>query len=646
MIMHRIRALFFLLLLLSVSTAAEAQKPKKPHSLKALNSRADFDLLKGEPLSNNFNGIECVKVVFELKTRQVYYLESKTYKWHYRFVSEILGDSDDLEQFNTLNYGQLPGRRYVLATFNYNTNTRNYFLQFAPSDNVSDEHISLLCKRVSETAFTGSKFRILLNTTVLLRRKASISKLHPVLSSDELFLSQNYQPIVEGKARGILLFLHADSLRKGRDYSDNILVLKGSSNELPLCKAVITDEFQTPLSHICLLTANRHTPCAAQKRIFNSDSLRRYAGKPVELTVNKQHLNIQVLGQYTASTTVISKTIKPQLDTSQRTIGSLDKLSYKDRASYGAKVCNLAEVKKIERQQRYAFTPPQAFAIPFCYYFRHLQRHGIWRDITILAANRNLPDSLVTKQLQRIRKRITKASLDTALLSTVTRYCRLRFKGNKIRFRSSSNAEDEKGFNGAGLYSSTSAIIGDSDKTIEKAIKKVWASLWNDRAFFERRYFGIDQCGSAMAVLVHEAYDNELVNGVCITRNLYRDYDFGFVFNMQQGEHEVVSPDNNLVCEQVVSYMNSSADFYNNAQAADWISYSSLNRGESLLSLAELKDLTQTMERIKRHFYDLLRIWPGEYKDFAMDVEFKIIQEQGKRRIIVKQARPYTAAKP
>jgi hypothetical protein len=641
---HKLNSVFVFLFLI-YSSAAYCQISSRLHSLHTLTTKADFDLLKGEPLSTNFNGIECVKVVLEIKSKTIYYLESKKYKWHYRFISEVLNDDANLEQFNSDNYSQSPNRRYILATFNYNTNSKNYFLQFAASDNISDENIDLLCAKITETTFCKKNFKILLNTTILLRRKASISKNHPVISSDDLFQSQTFQPIVEGKASGILLFLPADSIKKGKDYSGSILVLKGSSNDLPICKAVITDEFQTPLSHICLLTANRRTPCAAQKHVFTLDSFRRYANKPVEITVSQKGLLIKPLSSYSVIAAPPVKKVIPKLDTSRAAIISLDKLSYKDKIAYGSKVCNLAEVKKIERRDAAPFTPQKAFAIPFRYYYQHLQKHGILRDIDILVNSKNLSDSAATQQLKRIRKRITKAALDTALLNTVTRDCKTNFKTKKIRFRSSSNAEDESNFNGAGLYSSTSGIIGDTTKTIERAIKKVWASLWNERAYFERNYFGIEQSKVAMAVLVHEAYDDELVNGVCITKNLYRDYDFGFVINMQKGENEVVSPENKLVCEQVVSYMNSTVVFYNEVEAADWISYSSLSPNASLLSAAELKELTQKMEKIKRHFYDLLRIWPTEYKDFAMDVEFKLITENKQHKILIKQARPYLIRK-
>jgi hypothetical protein len=183
-------------------------------------------------------------------------------------------------------------------------------------------------------------------------------------------------------------------------------------------------------------------------------------------------------------------------------------------------------------------------------------------------------------------------------------------------------------------------------KRIEKAIKRVWAGLWSVRAFREREFFNMDHSTVAMAVLVHQAYDNEIANGVAITKNLYRHYDFGFVINIQKDEEEVVSPKPGIVCEQVISYMNNGyADFYNKNRSADWISYSSLNPDNSLLSADELMQLTLQLESIKKYFYDLYKLWSKkDYRDFAMDVEFKLISTPAQKRVFVfKQARPYNS---
>lgn len=56
----------------------------------------------------------------------------------------------------------------------------------------------------------------------------------------------------------------------------------------------------------------------------------------------------------------------------------------------------------------------------------------------------------------------------------------------------------------------------DQQRSIEDAIKKVWASYWGFVAFEERRRERIDHHLGAMAILVHPRFDGqaELANGV------------------------------------------------------------------------------------------------------------------------------------
>lgn len=627
------------------STIVNSQKAP-PYLLK-LESRKDFDLLKGDPLSENFNGIECVKIVYSIASKHLYYLESKRYRWHHLFVQEVLNDAQDLEQFNARNYSSGNDRDYILATFNYNVNTKNYFLQFAACDNPNDEMISILVEKVKQTFFKHGEFKILLNSTVLLRRKKEIEKAYPVLTSDEIFKNQNYQPIYAGKARGYLLFTSADSLKTNKDYSNSILILDGTSNELPVCRGLITNEFQTPLSHICLLTASRKTPCAAQKNVFTIDSLRNLSGRLVELTVSKSQVTITSAQELTNVIKAVPKKINLNGDTVSRGLTGLKKLSYKNKSTFGSKVCNLSELKKIKFQKQDIITPQDAFGIPFHFYAQHIRAGKIDVLINNLVhdtfALRH--DSVLSIRLKRIRSEIKKAPIEKTFLAELTTLCQQRFGNKKIRFRSSSNCEDEASFNGAGLYTSESGSVGDTLKTIEAAVKRVWASLWTNRAFKERQFFNINHSTVYMAVLVHPAVDGELVNGVAVTKNLYRSYDFGFVINTQKGEEEVVSPKPGTTCEQVVSYMNNNyADFYNKNRSADWISFSSINNGSPLLSSDELMQLTLQLDAIKQHFYRVYKLGlKKEYRDFAMDVEFKLMEGPDKKRyFLFKQARPYS----
>ncbi|MBC7864947.1 MAG: hypothetical protein IAF38_18380 [Bacteroidia bacterium] len=638
--------LLFFLQGFTLSFFSQTSPSKSLTHLSELKSRKDFDLIKGLPLTENFKGIECVKVIYELATKKIFYLESIKYKWHYRFAFDVLNDPDELEDFNEKNYGINEGRKYILATFNYNINTKNYFLQFSVADNPSAEMLDELMAKLRATFYEKDNFKILLNSTALLSRKKEIAEKFGILTSDELFRNQRYQPICQGKTKGILKFIQADSLKQNINYSQCILIIKGNSNEIPVCKGVITDEFQTPLSHICLLTNNRKTPSAAMKSIFENDSIRKLENKFVELTVNDEKMSIRAAKGKGPGKQAESKPIKISSDTTAFLLANLNTLSYSNKNAYGSKVCNLAELKKIKYQKKSLNTPANAFGIPFRYYCEHLKNNNI-SPLIIALLNDSIAlnnDSILDKRLKKIEKAIRKNPLSQKFIDEVTALCKKNFGNKKIRFRSSSNCEDEGNFNGAGLYTSKSGILGDTGKkSIENAIKKVWASLWSNRAFKERAFFNFDHSTVYMGILVHEAVDNEAINGVAITKNLYRNVLYGFVINIQKGEEAVVSPKANMVCEQVVSYMNTTNNFYFENRSADWISFSSLNPAGSLLSNDELFLLTRQLESIKQHFYKLYALaGKKDYKSFAMDIEFKVVEgEDKKRKIIFKQARPF-----
>ena len=46
---------------------------------------------------------------------------------------------------------------------------------------------------------------------------------------------------------------------------------------------------------------------------------------------------------------------------------------------------------------------------------------------------------------------------------------------------------------------------------------KVFASLWNERAFDEREYYGIDHRAAYMGIAVHPAYALEQINAVAVS---------------------------------------------------------------------------------------------------------------------------------
>jgi phosphoenolpyruvate synthase/pyruvate phosphate dikinase len=220
----------------------------------------------------------------------------------------------------------------------------------------------------------------------------------------------------------------------------------------------------------------------------------------------------------------------------------------------------------------------------------------------------------------------------------------------RMRFRSSTNAEDIEGFNGAGLYESRTGIVGDPAVSVEKAIREVWASLWNFRAFQEREYYRIDHMKCAMGLLVHRSFPDEQANGVAITKNLYRPNYYGFVINVQKGETSVVSPPPGVECDQLICYSDSDVDFYKNKRIIEYITYSNQTDGKPVLTEDEVILLTEQLAEIKRHYYQQKRGGYefdagyseeaiNAYNRFALDLEFKF---DGPDRILyIKQVRPY-----
>ena len=72
--------------------------------LLALETQADFDLLKGDPLSNTYSNVSCIKITYDIKNGILYFIHSKNYKYHIDFCTQILAYNKGLELFNAYNY--------------------------------------------------------------------------------------------------------------------------------------------------------------------------------------------------------------------------------------------------------------------------------------------------------------------------------------------------------------------------------------------------------------------------------------------------------------------------------------------------------------------------------------------------------------
>lgn len=202
------------------------------------------------------------------------------------------------------------------------------------------------------------------------------------------------------------------------------------------------------------------------------------------------------------------------------------------------------------------------FAIPFDDYQTHIEALQADRMIAQLAQVSEWPDQ-VKGILAQLRKLIVNGGMDEALFQRFRTQMeeRLRLqhvhgKGDdvvKLRFRSSSNAEDTQGFSGAGLYESHAAeyiyegvatSFGQRERIeqvnrqrVGRAMKEVWASVWKDEAYWARERAGLVQGSVRMGILVHPSYRQEESTGVVF---YYGEEDIEIAVN--DGNENVQNP--------------------------------------------------------------------------------------------------------
>ena len=637
-------------------TVATTDAPQESTAyLKEIRSRAHVQLLETPPVDEAFSGVVEIKVVFEIKKGELYFVNGHQYVFHEDFCTAELGYWQGNYQFNKNQYYENKRRRYLLGKLLYFKAQKRWVLEFIPSDMINAKQVYTMLAQVKEHTYFGEEL------TVLVHREELYEKLEekeiPLISESQIYEGMQYQALNKGKAYGYLKWAEVDAIESTSLGPKDILVTNGTPNDIPPLAGMLTSRFQTPLSHISILCKNRKTPLAAFRNLESLD-LDELFGQPVKLVVKIDTLIIEACTKEEVEDYWFNsrkrKIPELELDTSVLGLLTLKEMNAAGYPYLGAKAANFGSLQKaIVFDDTPAKTPEGAFSIPISHYFQHLREHQL--NALIKNGLRSMKEGgEKEKILKGIREAIIKAPVDKALLTLVEEQLRQHLEYRKWRFRSSTNAEDIKGFNGAGLYASTSADTDSEKKTIERAIKKVWASCWNNRAFLEREYYQIDHKEVGMGILVHRSFPNEEANGVIISTNLYDRNNSGIVINVQIGEMSVVAPDSGVVCEQVIY---STSDYLSaRPTTVQYLSRSSITQGAPVLSERDLARIAEAVEQIKEYFFENVdRVWSKEsgmldggfrrfteikeYYDFGLDIEFKI--DGYDRTLYFKQVRPY-----
>jgi phosphoenolpyruvate synthase/pyruvate phosphate dikinase len=218
-----------------------------------------------------------------------------------------------------------------------------------------------------------------------------------------------------------------------------------------------------------------------------------------------------------------------------------------------------------------------------------------------------------------------------------------------VRFRSSSNAEDALRFNGAGLYDSTSVCVADetdSDSTgpsrcdpdqqkerdVCRGLKKVWASLWNVKAYEEREWYGIDQREIMMGIVVDTRTKNETSNIVAFTGNPLEYGDDRYLINAQVGAFDVVAAVPGVWPEKdLLTLEAGQVDKIERVRGS-----TELPEGEWVLDDARLRELGALLNDIA-DVYPVDEAAPPGAK-VLLDTEWKLRSDGA---LVVKQIRPF-----
>ncbi len=476
----------------------------------------------------------------------------------------------------------------------------------------------------------------------------------------------------EGWALGTLKFVPAAQIQAayiaGELQSGDILLTDGVPAELSSVAGIVTLMPSTPNSHVAILARSQGVPFVHMAMERDAARAQAFVGQYVYLAVTKAEyeqscrvklLDVGFLSDTEKASLLALKEAPPLTIQPMASRGELwadtNGLAPADIRFFGGKAANFGILR-----QAIPDSSPQAMAFSFDLWNAFLDQPvfglTLREQIHIrLSKYTTYPPSdlpALTNDLGVIRavfqdRQFTEFSpeLESAVLDALQGF---GFDPNsKIRFRSSTNVEDSDQFTGAGLYDSFSGCLADDldgddegpcacdptekkERGVLRAIRKVFASFYNDNAFLERLKHGVNEAEVGMALLVHHSFPDEveLANGVATMQKGDRP---GWSANVvsQKGAVSVTNPPMDAVPEEVTIDSGFQGPM-------PW-----LVRRSSLVPLRENTVLKWEAEYIE--LYELLVAAAEKYcevtqrQDVVLDFEFKKAAPEGK--LVVKQIR-------
>ena len=627
-------------------------------------------------------------------------------RYHFYFAREALGIPLSLSAFNQATYFSQEKDFFagVLNTYNLQDRGQVFGVQLYPQDQANEDRL-LTLTRIVRSAFgvagvplafvaTGDQ-----QTTASIRDRLAEDQILN-LSLNSILGGLNYIPLHQGEAWGHLrLFPQNQEDLLPTD----IALFQDLPLDLSVVAGTVTRAYQDSNSHINLKSKERNTPNMVLRDARpDHPQLKEWVNRPVHLKVSAQSWSLQASTDEEVRLKNQSKLQKPW--TPLRWKRADAPVSFASMCSgrpngclqaselYGSKGANLGFLKEIFRDRTVPQVAPLSYdpvplglAVPLQFYRNFV-------DLPANAAVKSKLDSFIQREKSglisaheravaaaELRDMMLNAELPQQDLNQILALAKqLAPAIDKWKIRSSANAEDIEGFDGAGLHDSYSAKVSNQDdashhcnlvpdddtvagevtkvkvkpKTFACAIKGVYASLWNKRAIEERSFARIDHASIAMGLAILPSYDTEapvIANSVVVTRVLNSREIYGYTLSIQKDNNTVTNPAPGSWSEQTIfGFLGdrepSSLTTLRYAKPTPQDALMSTNvlpKETTLLMAALTRKVEEAYCRAREQLYypgDCTRVaWDSE-KPKALDLEMKYLQNG---QFVIKQVREF-----
>ncbi len=604
----------------------------------------------------------------------VYFQDSNAYRFHYEFATEqldpFLGISPtDLDQITLYAEGQQAILGAVIIPSPWGSPFPEYGIQLVRNDPYDPQTVVDVFDLVRSSvnadpgvqAFYFPTFEQLQSAE---ENQAFLESHGIQISSPDRWATGN-SCYAHGWALGDLKYFEGSAIQgaylMGMLGPEDILLTDGVPAEVPPLAGLMTLAPSTPNSHVAILAQTFQIPfvhlllpadaARAQKLVGRRVVLRAFpgifGGCSVRLIDVQEVLTSQQIAEILALKDPPVLSIFP-VTTYGAYDASTDGLVPSDIQYFGGKASNFGFLRRSIPD-----STPVAAAISFDLWNEFLDQtlaggETLRDEISSLLSKYSYPPSdmfALSSDLSAIRHLLFEDASVTdftpaqeSAIIAILQDSQYGFDINKkIRFRSSTNVEDSEQFTGAGLYDSFSGCLADdldgdesgpsicdatkpTERGVFRAIRRVFASFYNENAFLERLKYNINAVDVGMALLVHHSFPDEieLANGVATLDYSARGEFIDMV--TQLGAVSVANPVDGSIPEEVdVSVYTSGTYVY-------------LRQGSNLVLLGatvmewdqDYRDLAQLMVSAADQF----ALETGK-TSFVLDFEFKKVAPGG-----------------